>query len=275
MKNITLFCLVGLILLAACTPATTPLPPSDTPQSTATKPPPSATPEPRPSATLEPSPTPTAPASETPLPSPTPWRPAQPKSACVPNEKRTCQVLFVLPARYYAENARLYPIQFEKAGYSVVMATSYAEVVEVCTESTSDTPSELAIPIDLQLKDVQIADYDAIVYIGGFGCQDQWTDKEALGLAREAVAQGKVLGASGCAPTILAHAGVLEGKKAAICLGDAMVKQGKDYCEVLNSLGATCLDEMIVRDGLIVTSRQRSAYFVAGIIEVIQEITGP
>jgi len=174
---------------------------------------------------------------------------------------------------YYAESAQMYPEQFREAGYTVVMAASYAEVVEVCTSSTDDTLSELAIPVDLQLKDVQVDDYDALIYIGGFGCQDQWRDKEVHRITQAAVAQGKVLGAVGCASTILAHAGVMEGRQAAVCSGSPPVKQGKDYCEVLESLGATCSKQGLVRDGLIVTAKQRTPNFVAGVIEVILDNT--
>jgi protease I len=123
----------------------------------------------------------------------------------------------------------------------------------------------------LHLAEVQVADYDAVVFIGGLGCQDQWHDAEAHRIARDAVEQGKVLGAAGCASTILAYAGVLQGRTATICTGSPPVKHGQDYCAVLQSQGAICSQAPITRDGLIVTARQKSFYFVAGIIQVITE----
>ena len=67
----------------------------------------------------------------------------------------------------------------------------------------------------------------------------------------------------------------MQGRTAAVCTGTPPVKQGEDYCAILESLGATCSDEEIVRDGPIVTARQRSRYFVAGVIEAIATPTSP
>jgi putative intracellular protease/amidase len=179
--------------------------------------------------------------------------------------------LFVLPPKYYAENARMFPDQFRNAGYTVKMASSYSSVIEVCTSSFDDSISELAYQVDLIFKEVNVSDYDATIYIGGYGCQDQWTDKASLRIAQAAIEQGKVLGATGCGATILAYAGLLQGKQAVVCSGNPPVKNGKDYCKILESLGAICSQEVIVREGLIVTAKQRSPDFVAAIIEVINE----
>jgi len=176
-----------------------------------------------------------------------------------------------LPARYYAESGRRYPDQFQDAGYAVTMASDAPQVVEVCGNTVgADQPSK-NIPVDLSLAQVQVADYDAVLFIGGLGCEDQWRDEQAHRIAQEAASQGKVLGAAGCAPTILAHAGVLQGKTATVCSGSPPVKHGQDYCAVLEGQGAMCSEAEIVRDGWIVTARQRSRYFVAGVIEVMLE----
>ena len=67
--------------------------------------------------------------------------------------------------------------------------------------------------------------------------------------------------------------GVLQGKTAAVCSDNPPVKHNQDYCAVLQSQGAICSQEQITRDGLIVTARQKSPYFVAGVIEVIAQGT--
>jgi hypothetical protein len=66
----------------------------------------------------------------------------------------------------------------------------------------------------------------------------------------------------------------MQGRQAAICSLQVPVKYGQDYCQVLTDLGAICVDALIVRDGLIITAKQKSEYFVAGVIEVILEVTG-
>jgi TolB protein len=202
----------------------------------------------------------------------TPWRPRLPEESCTLSTSRTCEVLFVLPAQYYADSGRRYPDQFRAAGYTVTVTSNAQEVVETCGNTVGPDQPTKDIPVDLRLAEVVVADYDAVVFIGGLGCQGQWHDEEAHRIAREAVAQGKVLGAAGCASTILAHAGVLQHRTAVACNANPPVKHGLDYCEVLESQGAHCSQDEIVHDELIVTARQRSRYFVAGVIELLREV---
>ena len=86
---------------------------------------------------------------------------------------------------------------------------------------------------DLELKDVVVADYDAVVIIGGNGIKKLWEDEEATRIVREAAEQGKVLGAICAGPGLLAHAGVLDGKKATANPKSGakpiMVEHGCDY----------------------------------------------
>ncbi len=250
--------ILAVLVATSCRPAAAPSPPP-----TAS---PVSTLAPAPTETKAPTPTSTS------TPPPQPWRPALPQERCMPSETRACQVLFVLPAQYYAESGRGFPDQFWDAGYGVTIASDAPQVVEVCGNTVRAAQPEKDIPVDLPLAEVQVTEYDAIVFIGGLGCQDQWEDKAAHRIAREAVAQGKVLGAAGCASTILAHAGVLQGKMATICSEQPPVKHGQDYCAVLQSQGAVCSPEPITRDGLIVTADRRSPYFVAGVIEMIEEM---
>jgi putative intracellular protease/amidase len=266
-----------VLLATGCQPvATTPPPPA------ATSSPPTTTPVPTES---PPSPTETPAPTLTPIPSPTsaptiesgtePWRPSLPMEPCIPSETRNCRVLFVLPAQYYAEAGRSFPDQFRDAGYAVTIASNAPQVVEVCENTVRPDQPAKNIPIDLSLAEAQVTGYDAIVFIGGLGCQDQWHDEEAHHIAQEAVSRGKVLGAAGCAATILAYAGVLQGKTATVCSDNPPVKHNQDYCAVLQSQGAICSQEPITRDGLIVTARQKSPYFVAAVIEVISESSPP
>jgi deglycase len=206
-------------------------------------------------------------------PTSTPWYPETPKQPCSPTDSRFCQILFVLPGKYYAEQARFTFEKFENAGFKVVKTSRAPEVVEVCSTGVGVPVPEKAVSVDLPLSEVKVEEYDAVVYIGGFGCQDQWNDEEVHQIARDALAQGKVIGAIGCAPTILAYAGIMKGKRSAICDKDAYVKFGKDYCQILESQGAICSSNSIERDGLIVTARQKTPSFVAGVIEVIMENT--
>jgi protease I len=252
-------------LAVGCAPVTGPtLPtPTDTPL------PPTLTP--RPSATFTAEPT----ATPTPAPTATAWKPGLPHALCTPSQERACKVVFILPARYYAEQGRSFPDQFRQAGYQVTIASNALQVVEVCENTVGVDQATKDIPVDISLEDVLVSQYDAVIFIGGLGCQDQWEDAQSHLIAQQTLAQGKVLGAAGCAPTILAYAGVMHDKQAAICSLQVPVKHGQDYCQVLRDLGAICVDAPIVRDGLIITAKQKSEYFVAGVIEVILEMSGP
>jgi protease I len=213
--------------------------------------------------TATPSPRPTAAPTATRTPLPTPWQPVAPDEPCEPSATSSCQVLFVLPHWNYAGWAVRLFSDFEEAGYRVLVASDAESVVTPCGRGVRE------IPVDLALADVDVEDYDAIVYVGGYGCQTQWDDEGAHRIARDAVEREVILGAIGCAPTILAHAGVLEGRETAICQTDAAVKGGLDYCEVLESLGAICSNRGIVRDGLIVTARPQSYLFVPAVLETL------
>ncbi len=228
---------------------------------------PSPSPMPSPTAvpTEEPTVVPTATPTEEPTstPRPTPWSPVAPTEPCEPSETRSCSILFVFPRRSYTHWTYRLLGEFERAGYDPVVASKAENVVPPCGAGSQN------VEVDIPLTDVNVDDYDAVVIIGGNGCKSQWNDEETHQIIRDAVDHGKVLGAPGCSSTILAHAGVLEGKNATVCTTDAAVKGGLDYNEVLESLGATC-GRGIVRDGLIVTAKARSLYFVAGVLETIE-----
>jgi protease I len=155
------------------------------------------------------------------------------------------------------------PSEFEQAGYEVSVASRAITSVNSCPAGTT------SMEVDLQLADVNVQVYDAVILTGGGGCQSQWDDEEAHRILRDAVEHEVVLAAVGCAPTILAHAGLLEDRLAAMCRLDWEHKQGLDYCEVIEDLGAICTNQVLVRDGLIVTARPRSWLFVPGMLEML------
>ncbi|MDD4319132.1 MAG: DJ-1/PfpI family protein [Candidatus Peribacteraceae bacterium] len=101
---------------------------------------------------------------------------------------------------------------------------------------------------DIALKDVKVDDFERIAFIGGPGAEVLKDDQEALRIAKEAVAKGKVLGAICIAPVILAVAGVLQGKKATVWDADG------EQARFIESCGATFTGEAVTVDGQIVTA---------------------
>jgi protease I len=85
--------------------------------------------------------------------------------------------------------------------------------------------------INVEIKQARAEDYDAFVFIGGSGAKIYFKNKTVLNLVRQAAAQKKILGAICIAPSILANAGVLKGKKVTACPSEAknLSRQGAVY----------------------------------------------
>lgn len=98
---------------------------------------------------------------------------------------------------------------------------------------------------DILLKDVRIADYDAVIFIGGSGAVQYLDDSLAHRLAQDAMSTDKIVGAICIAPRILGNAGVLKGKRATVYPSE------KDN---LSSCGVNYTGKGTERDGNIITA---------------------
>lgn len=116
--------------------------------------------------------------------------------------------------------------------------------------------------IDTSLDKASAAKYDGVVFIGGLGASKYFNNKKALALAKEAAKTGKVIGAICIAPSILANAGVLSGKKAT-CFSSEKKN--------LKSKGAQVVNKPVVVDGKIVTAQDPEAAMEFGkkLVEVL------
>ncbi|WP_421902352.1 DJ-1/PfpI family protein [Maridesulfovibrio sp.] len=103
------------------------------------------------------------------------------------------------------------------------------------------------IESSMLLKDVNVADYDAVVFIGGNGIKKVWKNKNAHNIAQEAVKQDKILAAICAAPGILGYAGVLDGKQAT-----AHPKSGAR--KIMKKNGCDFQNQKVVVDGKIITA---------------------
>ena len=70
------------------------------------------------------------------------------------------------------------------------------------------------------LNRVNADDYDAIVFVGGPGVEEYFDDPVAKNIARDAAGKRKVVAAISAAPTILANAGILMGRRATAFLSE-------------------------------------------------------
>ncbi|MBL7206690.1 MAG: DJ-1/PfpI family protein [Candidatus Aenigmarchaeota archaeon] len=97
---------------------------------------------------------------------------------------------------------------------------------------------------DITLDAADIDDYDGIIFVGGTGSSVYFEDENALEMAKKAFEKGKIAAAICMAPSILANAGILNGKR-------ATAYQSEE--ENLKNKGAEYTGEPVTIDGNIVT----------------------
>ena len=116
----------------------------------------------------------------------------------------------------------------------------------------------------LAIQQLDVNDYDAIIFVGGIGAKEYFDDAVALDIARQANAKGKVLAAICIAPAVLANAGLLDGVKATCYESERMR---------LKKAGADYTGSDVERDGLIITGSGPAAAkeFGQTIAQAIQE----
>ena len=133
--------------------------------------------------------------------------------------------------------------------YSLLrMREAGAEVKVIGTGSAATYTSKHGYPVtvDAAADDVEAADFDAVIVPGGYAPDLLRRYGAILKLVREAHQQGKVVGAICHAGWVLISAGILKGRQV------TCVSAIKD--DVINA-GATYLDQEVVQDGNIITSR--------------------
>jgi len=105
------------------------------------------------------------------------------------------------------------------------------------------------VEVDLLLENLNPTDFNAVVFVGGPGCLENLDNEDSYRVAKETVAQNKVLASICISPTILAKAGVLKGKRATIW--SSPMQRGP--VRILEENGAIYQDEDVVVDGKIIT----------------------
>ncbi len=124
------------------------------------------------------------------------------------------------------------------------------------------------VNVDLSFDELNVSDFDAIIFVGGSGVAKYIEDAQCHRIVREAVSENKILGAICSAPAILARAGVLKNKKATVWSSN----MDKSIVKILKNEGAAYQDAPIVQDGKIITANgpQSARRFAQAIIEVIK-----
>jgi len=121
--------------------------------------------------------------------------------------------------------------------------------------------------VDLTLEELNVADYDAIIFVGGSGAFNYIENNIVHKIIKEAVSKKKLLGAICIAPAILAKSGVLKGKRATVWSN----KMDKSAVKILKENGAKYENKAVVSDRRIVTANGPSyaRQFAERIIELL------
>jgi protease I len=148
----------------------------------------------------------------------------------------------------------------ERAGHTVTLASTRAG------RCTGTGGASVMATQDLSVVNTRF--HDAGVFVGGPGARELFEDPDALRIARELNAAGKLVGAICLAPVILARAGVLRGKRATA--SPTEVRELIGAHAQLRSLG-------VVHDGNIVTSSgpDHAHAFGERLVKVMNELTRP
>jgi len=134
----------------------------------------------------------------------------------------------------------LYPYyRFQEEGYKVVIVASKAK-------ETYAGKHGVPIKSDVSAREVKVDEYDALIIPGGRAPDKMRTDRDLVNIVKEAYLKGKVIAAICHGPQMLIEADKLRGKKATC---------RKSVATDLKNAGATFIDEPVVVDDKIVTSR--------------------
>jgi len=149
------------------------------------------------------------------------------------------RVLMVIAPENFRDEELLHTKdELERAGVNTTIASS----------KTGEAKGKLGarVNVTLKLDQVNVGDYDAVIFVGGPGSEVYFNDRQALSIAGGAFKKGKVTCAICIAPVILANAGVLKGKRATVWNGE--------YIEKIESKGATYTGKRVEVDGNVITA---------------------
>jgi protease I len=102
------------------------------------------------------------------------------------------------------------------------------------------------VNVDLDISEVDISKYDAIIFVGGTGASVYFNDSTAHAIASEAYSSGKIIGAICIAPSTLANAGLLKDKNATAWPSEQ---------ENIEAKGGHYTGELVTVDDRIITAK--------------------
>lgn len=153
------------------------------------------------------------------------------------------KVVMIIPAQGYRDEELNIPKQILQANGAQVRIAS-------ATINLAKGMLGASVKPDMLLNDVDVSDFDAVVFVGGMGAEQYFNNPLALQIARDAYNDNRIIAAICIAPVILANAGILQGKRATVSASES---------GLIKARGARYTGGQMERDGKIITASGPSA----------------
>ena len=158
----------------------------------------------------------------------------------------TLTVVFVIAGQGYQPFEYHIPKRvLQNAGIKVITASNSSTGTATASDGSSDT-------VDIQLKDITTK-YDGLYLVGGPGALENLDTPTMHTIIQQFAQENKPFGAICISPRILAHAGVLNDKKATGWDND------KELAGIFKEHHVTYVHKSVVTDGSVITATGPSA----------------
>ncbi len=179
------------------------------------------------------------------------------------NKKVTKKVLIVIAPEKFRDEELGDPIAyFDKVGVDYDLVSTKTGLVRGMLGDE--------VLVDKTFTDIShqgISSYDAIMIVGGGGSPTHlWDNRQLHAIIQDFEANEKIIGAICLSPVVLAHAGLLQDKKATVFIDDTAIKE-------IQQGGAIFTPLPVVVDGRIVTANgpQASGAFAEKLVRLMEE----
>ncbi len=113
-------------------------------------------------------------------------------------------------------------------------------------ETVKGKSAQTPVKVDKTVKDVKVADFEALLIPGGYSPDKLRTDADVVRFVKEFVESGKPVCSICHAPQLLINAQVLKGRR---------IAGWKSLVQDIKNAGAEFVDQEVVEDGNLISSR--------------------
>jgi len=151
-------------------------------------------------------------------------------------------LLFIIASEGFRDAEYFVPAQMlREAGHQISLASD----IDAGKQAKGADGAQTIV--DYNINDIDISNFDAIVFVGGPGALKHLDNDTCYKIAQTALEKNKLLAAICIAPVILAKAGVLKDKNATVWTDET----DKSASKILEENGAKYTDQPVVKDNVV------------------------